>query len=493
MDVLKNGNTALTVDEEGQVLSAITGRAVKKIEYGDDGAFILNAVTGRAEYFIPGASGGGVDTSDATATPEDVFEGLTFYANGKKTGTMPPARMSISSDLFNDHFDTIKITPGRLTTEISHTLRERYYLCTSVDHDKKVWSGKKVLWDSQKLYWYTTDTTLDIPYDTIGKPLEYFYVPEPGKVYNNDGTVMAYPLGKDFSAPGDSGADVTLGMVNDDLNFQPIAFNGTDAVPDGTPIAVNGYYSWNTNTISLVPLLSINIFTQYQEAEYDLAQVASAQSGELKFFCDNLPDGLSLDGSVISGSPNVSGSFSSTVKLSCYGAADKIMTIDFVIAASVPAIPTNFTSNTSIEGYVIDQSSGGGEYPQAWCVFNQNYTTGDYAWWTGNVGVSKNNPGWFSIEVPEAFVPTRIFIMNEIVSPENFKDAVFQGSNNGTNWDDLLTITDSPNTTGLQQYFPLSTTSAYKFFRMLFTASHASGVSVQAFQIYKRTVGKPVQ
>ena len=59
MDVLKNGNTALTVDEEGQVLSAITGRAVKKIEYGDDGAFILNAVTGRAEYFIPGASGGG--------------------------------------------------------------------------------------------------------------------------------------------------------------------------------------------------------------------------------------------------------------------------------------------------------------------------------------------------------------------------------------------------------------------------------------------------
>lgn len=61
MDVLKNGKIALTVDD-GQVLSAVTGRAVKKIEYGDDGAFILNAVTGRREYFIPGSSGGGGGT-----------------------------------------------------------------------------------------------------------------------------------------------------------------------------------------------------------------------------------------------------------------------------------------------------------------------------------------------------------------------------------------------------------------------------------------------
>lgn len=57
MDVLENGDSVMTVDEEGQVLSASTGRAVKKIEYGDDGAFISNAVTGRREYFIPGVGG----------------------------------------------------------------------------------------------------------------------------------------------------------------------------------------------------------------------------------------------------------------------------------------------------------------------------------------------------------------------------------------------------------------------------------------------------
>ena len=157
--------------------------------------------------------------------------------------------------------------------------------------------------------------------------------------------------------------------------------------------------------------------------------------------------------------------------------------------SSEPAIPTNFTSNTSIEGYVIDQSHGSGSYPQAWCVFNQKYTTGDYAWYTGSIGMYdyEEQTAWFSIEVPEAFVPVEIFIMNEVQSPENFKDAVFQGSNNGTDWDDLLEITDSPNTTGLQQNFIVSANKAYKIFRMLFTASHASGVSVQAFQIFKKS------
>ena len=34
---------------------------------------------------------------------------------------------------------------------------------------------------------------------------------------------------------GSSGADVTLGIVNDDLDFQPVRFEGTDAVPQAPP------------------------------------------------------------------------------------------------------------------------------------------------------------------------------------------------------------------------------------------------------------------
>lgn len=151
----------------------------------------------------------------------------------------------------------------------------------------------------------------------------------------------------------------------------------------------------------------------------------------------------------------------------------------------ISAIPTGFTSNTSIDGYVIDQSSGSGSYSEAWCIFNQNYTESDYAWWTGDVGVSENNPAWFSIEVPEAFAPTGIWIMNEIVSPQNFKTAIFQGSNDNSTWDNIYTISNSPNTTGYQQEHTFVCETAYKYFRMLFTASHSSGVSVQAFKIYK--------
>lgn len=149
------------------------------------------------------------------------------------------------------------------------------------------------------------------------------------------------------------------------------------------------------------------------------------------------------------------------------------------------AIPTGFTSNTSIAGYVIKQSHGAGSYPDAWVVFNLNYTSGDYAWYSGGIGVSQSNPCWFSIQVPEAFCPSAIFIMNEVTTPENFKNAKFQGSNNGTTWDDLLIITNSPNTTGLQQTFAVNTENTYTHFRMYFTASHASGVSIQAFTIYR--------
>lgn len=122
---------------------------------------------------------------------------------------------------------------------------------------------------------------------------------------------------------------VVMGIVNDDLNFQPVVFNGKDPVPDGAPITVNEYYSWNNNriTVSGVPIISC---TQYDYVEFDVAPFVSSQSGDLKFYSDNLPDGLSLDGSVISGSPMVYGSFSSTVIVSCYGAADKILNIQFV-------------------------------------------------------------------------------------------------------------------------------------------------------------------
>ncbi len=171
-----------------------------------------------------------------------------------------------------------------------------------------------------------------------------------------------------------------------------------------------------------------------------------------------------------------------------YALADNCTVGNEIASDAADAIPRGFTSNTSIDGYVINQSSGGGSYPDAWCIFNQNYTGGEYAWWTGSVGISESNPGWFSIEVPEAFVPSGIWIMNEIQSPENFKNAVFQGSNDGSTWEDIYTINNSPNTEGYRQEHLFNCNKSYNHFRMLFTASYAGGVSIQAFKIYKLSV-----
>jgi hypothetical protein len=119
-------------------------------------------------------------------------------------------------------------------------------------------------------------------------------------------------------------------------------------------------------------------------------------------------------------------------------------------------------------------------------VFNQRYDEPDYAWFTGYITVSEDAPAWFSIELPEAVQPSSIMIMNEIESPMNFKNAVFQGSNDGAQWHDLLHIDDSPDKGGLQQGLAVDTSEKFKHFRMLFTAAHSNGVSVQAFQIYTK-------
>lgn len=44
---------------------------------------------------------------------------------------------------------------------------------------------------------------------------------------------------------GGGGADVTLGQIDADGNFQPLAFNGTEASNDGSPETVENYYGWN--------------------------------------------------------------------------------------------------------------------------------------------------------------------------------------------------------------------------------------------------------
>lgn len=73
----------------------------------------LDKTTGLTLPGAGGASGGGTDTSDATAKPEDVAEGAVFYnADGKQTGTLPDVEVTDYGDNYNFTF-----SPGILRKE----------------------------------------------------------------------------------------------------------------------------------------------------------------------------------------------------------------------------------------------------------------------------------------------------------------------------------------------------------------------------------------
>lgn len=76
-------------------------------------------------------------------------------------------------------------------------------------------------------------------------------VPE-GQILVFNGTENGKPVTryKDSSGnfgtiAGGGGTDVTLGQIDADGNFQPLAFNGTEASNNGNPETVENYYGWN--------------------------------------------------------------------------------------------------------------------------------------------------------------------------------------------------------------------------------------------------------
>lgn len=150
-------------------------------------------------------------------------------------------------------------------------------------------------------------------------------------------------------------------------------------------------------------------------------------------------------------------------------------------------IPSGFTSNTSMNGYVIDQDSFSyTSSPNAWQVFNGNESSRDYGYVSANKDISPENPAWFSISLPSAIIPYKICYCNEIQSPENFKTAIFQARNSDAEeWEDLLEITN-PNEIAYRALLLINNeeNKAYSQFRMLFTSAYNSMVTLQSFEIY---------
>lgn len=134
-------------------------------------------------------------------------------------------------------------------------------------------------------------------------------------------------------------------------------------------------------------------------------------------------------------------------------------------------------SSNSQDGYVASASrTETTNYPYR--AFDKDTTGQDLCWYTGSVSM----PQWIMLECPKPVRLTSCMIMNEVQTPESFKSGYIQGSNDGSTFDTLYTITDRASTAGLQTTYQIDTNNYYKYLRVYCTATSGNGLSIQEIE-----------
>lgn len=176
------------------------------------------------------------------------------------------------------------------------------------------------------------------------------------------------------------------------------------------------------------------------------------------------------------------GSGSGTILTSIDGIVtyDKLAIGDSLIVddGGIPWTNPQMSSNSQ-DGYVASASAALVDSDSAiYKAFDKNTTTSNNAWYTGSVAM----PQWIMLECPEPVRLTSCMIMNEITTPVNFKSGYIQGSNDGTNFDTLYTITNRADITGLQITYTFNNNVYYKYLRVYCTESYGNGLSIQEIE-----------
>lgn len=134
-----------------------------------------------------------------------------------------------------------------------------------------------------------------------------------------------------------------------------------------------------------------------------------------------------------------------------------------------------FSSNTN-GGLTLSASH---EAQPAWYAFNGNKTTNDNCWWTNHGVTSTSNPCWIQLKSTTKLKLNQVVIRNEHQTPENFKTAYLQVSNNGSSWTNVATISGT-NTGSYETTVNFTVSDGYYYYRLYFTESYStSGVSIQ--------------
>ncbi|MBA0211668.1 discoidin domain-containing protein [Pectobacterium brasiliense] len=147
------------------------------------------------------------------------------------------------------------------------------------------------------------------------------------------------------------------------------------------------------------------------------------------------------------------------------------LSISQLIGSIVPAM----TSNVSPLGYVASASSEwGGVSNPAWLAFDGR-NNGPNCWATQNA-VSPAAPGWLMVSLPVATPIDSYTIKNRFSGGQgNPRTWELQGSNDGTVWDKLHSVSnDTNNAAGSVRHFQLQTPANYSSYRIWITEQNGS-------------------
>ncbi len=150
--------------------------------------------------------------------------------------------------------------------------------------------------------------------------------------------------------------------------------------------------------------------------------------------------------------------------------------------ASSNVIP-NMTSGVP-SGYTVSASS---EYSPYYYIINAFDLDTSTAWYAAATTV----PQWVSVGLPTAIVPAYYKLRTLDGYAKNMpKTWTFQGSNNGSSWTTLDSRSNVSWTSGVEQTFSISTTTAYRYYRLYATAVQTAGqrVAIGTFKIYNKAV-----
>ena len=216
--------------------------------FSEDGYTLTGKLPDGSFITIGGSGSGGTDVSDTTATAATVLGGYAFYnsAGVKTSGTIPTVSATSSGS-------QITVPAGYIADS------QTFNVSGGVDVGSTTAEAADVL--SGKIFYNSAGVQTSGTIQTLGSssytPTTSDQVISSGVYLGGNQTIAGDSnlVGSNilsgvsiFGVPGtlvtSSGAEVTLGYINETGQFQPLTFSGTSAYDSGSA-AVLSCYGWN--------------------------------------------------------------------------------------------------------------------------------------------------------------------------------------------------------------------------------------------------------